>query len=252
MLTGAPNRVLQGWCISARLTQKFASPLLPPQKADDFLELDFGILQEKDANICQLALNSRERLLMLMSVWQVLDKFNSDLIMSELIEFMTNFMTNSWNILPNNTHVNLMLGLDEKSVGLSNSRWDVSVWIKMVDRPTFPSREPSNRWELLLYYSCGALYENTQMMWGQNVIVWAGRTVLCTTANKKESNGPLSHMDSWSGTVLTWDYSPHLSQPHRCLFLWYPMVCTHDLIGAAFGTLHRQIKYSTVCAVRAH
>lgn len=150
--------------------------------------------------------------------------------MSELIEFVTNLMTmNSWNILRSNNHVDLMLGLDEKSVGfISNSR-DVSVWIRMVDRPTFPSRESSNRWEFLLYYSCGVLFENTQMMWGQNVTVGAGRTMLFTTANKKESNGPLSHMDSWSGTVLTWDFSPHLSQPHRCLFLWYPMVCTHDL-----------------------
>lgn len=63
--------------------------------------------------------------------------------------------------------------------------------------------------------------------------------------NIKVRFGPLSHMDSWSGTVLTWDFSLHLSQPHRCLFSWYLTACAHDWIGAAFGTLHRQIKYST-------
>ncbi len=55
-------------------------------------------------------------------------------------------------------------------------------------------------------------------------------------------------MDSWSGTALTWDFSLHLSQPHHCLFSWYPMPRTHDWISAAFGTLHRPIKYSTVCS----
>ena len=64
-------------------------------------------------------------------------------------------------------------------------------------------------------------------------------------------SGPSSHMDPWSGTGLTWDLSLHLARPHRCLFLWYSAMCTHDRVDAAFGTLHRQIKYSTGCKSRS-
>lgn len=52
-------------------------------------------------------------------------------------------------------------------------------------------------------------------------------------------------MDSWSGTELTRDFSLHLSHTHKGLLLWYSLVCTHDWISTAFGTLHRQVKYST-------
>lgn len=42
----------------------------------------------------------------------------------------------------------------------------------------------------------------------------------CLQQKMKSIYGPLSHMDLWSGTVLTWDFPLHLSPPHRCLFLW--------------------------------
>ncbi len=82
------------------------------------------------------------------------------------------------------------------------------------------------------------------MIWEQNAVVWASRTLLFTTEHKRQDTGPC-HI--WVHEVEqcspeTW---LHLSQPHRCLFSWDSMVCTHDWISTAFGTLHSKIKYST-------
>lgn len=69
----------------------------------------------------------------------------------------------------------------------------------------------------------------------------------CLQQKTKRRYGTLSHMDSWSGTVLTWDFSLHLSQPHHCMF-FYDIRWRARMTESAQRLEHCADKSDTVCS----